>query len=69
LAASGGKNMPDELKFREAIQQCTAIAERFATLEGRPWGVEGAMIELSKQVGELAKFVMVAEHYYHRQNW
>ena len=28
------------------------------------WGVEGATIELMKQVGELAKLIMVEERYY-----
>ncbi len=37
---------------------------RFEKIEGRPWGLEGAMIELSKQVGDLAKLVMVEEGYY-----
>jgi NTP pyrophosphatase (non-canonical NTP hydrolase) len=57
--------MAAELTFREAIEQCRAIETRFARIEGRPWGVEGAMIELAKQVGELAKFVLVAERYYY----
>jgi len=38
--------------------------ERFKEIEGRTWGVEGATIELVKQVGELAKYVMVTEGYY-----
>lgn len=59
--------MTDELTFREAIEQCRAIEIRFAQIEGRPWGVEGAMIELAKQVGELAKYVMVAECYYYAE--
>ena len=31
---------------------------------GKEWGAEGAMIELQKQVGELAKYIMTAEKYY-----
>ncbi|HSH56153.1 MAG TPA: hypothetical protein VK983_05025, partial [Candidatus Limnocylindrales bacterium] len=38
--------------------------ERFQTIEEREWGAEGAMIELIKQVGELAKIIMVQEKYY-----
>jgi NTP pyrophosphatase (non-canonical NTP hydrolase) len=30
----------------------------------RPWTIEAATIELTKQVGDLAKHVMVAEQYY-----
>ena len=41
------------------------VAE-FERVEQRPWGIEGAMIELSKQVGDLSKRVMTAEKYYLR---
>ncbi len=56
--------MSDDMTFREAIGLARAIYRRFEKVERRPWGVEGAMIELVKQVGELAKYVMVAEKYY-----
>lgn len=56
--------MSDEMTFREAIELFLAVKRRFEKIEGRPWGAEGAMIELVKQVGELAKHVMVAENYY-----
>jgi NTP pyrophosphatase (non-canonical NTP hydrolase) len=36
----------------------------FDAAERRPWTVEAALIELSKQVGDLARHVMVAERYY-----
>jgi NTP pyrophosphatase (non-canonical NTP hydrolase) len=54
-----------KLTFQEAIELYRSIYQRFEKIEGRPWGVEGALIELSKQVGELAKYVMVAEKYYY----
>ncbi|HEY1074366.1 MAG TPA: MazG-like family protein [Patescibacteria group bacterium] len=41
-----------------------ARIKRFEKIEGRPWGVEGAIIELTKQVGELAALVMTKEGYY-----
>jgi NTP pyrophosphatase (non-canonical NTP hydrolase) len=53
-----------DVTFQEAIELFRNIYRRFEKIEGRPWGVEGAMIELTKQVGELAKYVMVAEQYY-----
>ena len=53
-----------DMTFHEAIALYRTIYHRFETIEGRPWGAEGAMIELMKQVGELAKYVMVAEYYY-----
>jgi NTP pyrophosphatase (non-canonical NTP hydrolase) len=55
------------MTFREAIELFRPIYQRFEKLQNRPWGVEGAMIELSKQVGELAKLVMVTEGYYFAQ--
>jgi NTP pyrophosphatase (non-canonical NTP hydrolase) len=56
--------MTDEMTFREAIELFQRISHRFRKIEGRPWGAEGTIIELVKQVGELAKHVMVTEHYY-----
>jgi NTP pyrophosphatase (non-canonical NTP hydrolase) len=53
-----------EMTFHEAIDLYRNMYHRFETIEGRPCGVEGAMIELMKQVGELAKYVMVTEQYY-----
>jgi NTP pyrophosphatase (non-canonical NTP hydrolase) len=52
------------MKFREAVQLAEGIIARFEKVENRDWGVEGALIELSKQVGELSKLVMVRERYY-----
>ena len=52
------------MSFKEAIDVARNIIRRFEKIEGRPWGAEGAMIELSKQIGELAKLVMVQEKYY-----
>lgn len=56
--------MSEELTFRAAIEMTQAIFRRFEKVEQRPWGVEGSMIELSKQVGDLARAVMMAERYY-----
>lgn len=56
--------MSEELTFRAAIEMTQAIFRRFEKVEQRPWGVEGSMIELSKQVGDLARAVMIAERYY-----
>jgi NTP pyrophosphatase (non-canonical NTP hydrolase) len=56
--------MTDDLTMREAIERYRAVYKRFEKIEGRPWGLEGAMIELSKQVGDLSKLVMVEEGYY-----
>jgi len=52
------------MDFEEAINIAKVIIKRFKKIEGKPWGAEGSMIELSKQVGELSKLVMVREGYY-----
>lgn len=52
------------MKFNEAIGLAKSVIERFEKIEEKPWGIEGAVIELQKQVGELAKLVMVYEKYY-----
>ena len=56
--------MSNELSFREAIEMYRKIYKRFQEIEGKPWGAEGCMIELAKQVGDLSKHVMGQEHYY-----
>jgi NTP pyrophosphatase (non-canonical NTP hydrolase) len=40
------------------------IAAAFDDREQRPWGAEALLIELSKQVGDLARAVLTTEHYY-----
>ena len=55
-----GKSMT----FDEAVQLYRDIYKRFEIVEGKPWGAEGATIELAKQVGDLSKLVMLKEGYY-----
>ena len=52
------------LSFQEIINQTQELIEKFQKAEQRNWGIEGSMIELSKQVGELAQNVMMLEKYY-----
>jgi len=52
------------LSFQQIIQQFRTTYKRFEKIEGRPWGAEGAVMEMMKQVGELAMYMMVAESYY-----
>lgn len=54
-----------EQTFRDAMDQTRKNIERFEKIEGKPWGVEGAVIELAKQVGELSALVMNKEGYYY----
>ncbi len=50
--------------FVEMQDMYKMVVERFSKIELQEWKAEGAMIELSKQVGELAKQVMIKEKYY-----
>ncbi len=50
--------------FQEVIAQTKEVIQRFEKIEGKPWGIEAAMIELSKQVGQLSALIMMQEHYY-----
>jgi uncharacterized protein YabN with tetrapyrrole methylase and pyrophosphatase domain len=56
--------MKREMSFKDALALAEHIIARFEKIEGKPWGAEGSMIELQKQVGDLAKLVMVQEQYY-----
>ena len=52
------------LTFLEMQEMYRGIVRRFEKIELQDWKAAGAMIELSKQVGELAKQVMIKEKYY-----
>ena len=52
------------MTFAEMQDMYRNVVRRFSAIELRPWEGPGAMIELSKQVGELAKQVMIKEKYY-----
>ncbi len=54
--------------FAEMEEMYKGVVRRFNKIELREWNAEGAMIELSKQVGELAKQVMIKERYYALEN-
>lgn len=53
-----------KLSFQEIIEFHRQVIKKFEKVERKPWGIEGSMIELTKQVGDLAKHVMVYEKYY-----
>ena len=54
-----------EQTLGDAINETRKSIERFKKIEGKPWGVEGAVIELVKQVGELSSLVVNKEGYYY----
>lgn len=53
--------------FKDAINDIRKSVSRFEKIEGKPWGVEGAVIELAKQVGQLSALVMNREGYYYAE--
>ena len=59
---SGVFNM--DMSFNYAVKLYLDIVKRFEKIEGRAWGVEGAVMELTHQVGILTKHVMAQENYY-----
>ncbi len=54
--------------FAEMEEMYKEVVKRFNKIELQEWNAEGTMIELSKQVGELAKQVMIKEKYYALEN-
>lgn len=54
----------EPLSFRDEVQRAERIIEKFEKIEGRSWGAEGACLELSKQVGELSRCILMQEKYY-----
>lgn len=50
--------------FDELLDLARQVTAGFDARNRRPWTIEAATIELTKQVGDLAKHVMVAERYY-----
>ncbi len=52
------------MTFAEMQEMYKNVVKRFNKIELQEWKAEGAMMELSKQVGELAKQVMIKEKYY-----
>ena len=56
--------MKKGLLFQEVVDKSLEVIKEFQKVEKKPWGVEGAVIELSKQVGELSKHIMMTEGYY-----
>ena len=55
------------LTFEELKQRSLALINEFKKHEKKEWGPEACVLELQKQLGELAKFVMSAEKYYIKQ--
>jgi hypothetical protein len=54
--------MQDE-SFEGIVGEIKKTISRFQKIEGKEWGIEGATIELAKQVGQLSALVMNREGY------
>jgi len=52
------------MEFKKMQEMYLDVVHRFNKIELNEWKAQGAMIELAKQVGELAKQVMLKEKYY-----
>ena len=50
--------------FQEVVNKTLEVIKEFEKVEKKKWGIEGSMMELSKQVGELSKNVLMFEGYY-----
>jgi len=53
-----------EQTFEDTLSDIRKVIARYQKIEGKPWGIEGAVIELAKQVGQLSALVMNRENYY-----
>lgn len=58
--------MEDE-SFEGIIGEIKNTISRFQKIEGREWGIEGAVIELTKQVGQLSALIMNREGCYYSE--
>lgn len=50
--------------FRDLIGMARKVIAAFDRVERRPWTIEATTIELTKQVGDLARRIMTQEQYY-----
>lgn len=54
-------------EFQEVVEITRKVVSEFEKREQKKWGIEGATIELGKQLGDLCKLVMAQEKYYLRE--
>jgi hypothetical protein len=45
-------------EFQEVVEITRKVVSEFEKREQKKWGIEGATIELGKQLGDLCKLVM-----------
>ena len=56
--------METSYTFQDLIAMTHTVFAAFERVERRSWSIEATMIELSKQVGDLSRRIMVQERYY-----
>lgn len=56
--------MENGKSFQEIVGDTRLLIAEFEKREQKKWGIEGSMIELMKQVGDLSRCVMMMEKYY-----
>ncbi len=56
--------MQQQYTFQDLLDMTRKVIAAFDRIEQRPWTIEATMIELMKQVGDLAKHIMMMERYY-----
>lgn len=61
---AGSSRYMQSTSFKDEVLHAEKIIQKFEQIEGRPWGAEGACLELSKQVGELSRCILMQEKYY-----
>lgn len=57
-------DMNKEHTFQELVEMTRKVITAFDRVELRPWTIEVTTVELMKQVGDLAKHIMMIEQYY-----
>jgi NTP pyrophosphatase (non-canonical NTP hydrolase) len=56
--------MEREYTFQDLMSMTLKAMAAFDRVEQRPWTIEVTTIEVMKQIGDLAKHIMMMEHYY-----
>lgn len=56
--------MAEDLSFNDIIKNTLFVFDKFNQRQQKKWTIESSIIELSKQVGDLSKRVMMYEKYY-----
>lgn len=56
--------MERQYTFQDLLDMTRKVIAAFDRIEQRPWTIEVTVVELTKQIGDLAKHIMMMERYY-----